>query len=251
VSIKLDDVDLSAIKGQLSMGLRSQTSSVSRIGTIDRRRIIKHDASAVYGTIVDDQGKASARLLIEGRFVGEDAMNGMSSLRIKYKKGEPINLVSDITLLSSINKVMIEELRIQMSSSVQLSYEYQMILREYVETVKKQSAIAPPQKAQALAAVGSQAADALQESKQDASAALQKAQSLQEGASQAADALQESKQDASAALQKAQSLAEVGAQAVGAFKDLDSNKLTPSQKAQAIQEVGSQASQALKEIEED
>ena len=78
-------------------------------------------------------------------------MNGMSSLRTKYKKGEPINLVSDITLLSSINKVMIEELRIQMSSSGQLSYEYQMILREYVETVKKQSAKAPPQKAQALA----------------------------------------------------------------------------------------------------
>ena len=146
MSIKLDDLDLSAVKGQLSMGLRSQTSSVTRIGTIDRRRIIKHDASAVYGTIVDDQGKASARLLIEGRFVGEDAMNGMSSLRTKYKKGEPINLVSDITLLSSINKVMIEELRIQMSSSVQLSYEYQMILREYVETVKKQSAIAPPRR---------------------------------------------------------------------------------------------------------
>ena len=123
---------------------------MTRIGTIDRRRIIKHDASAVYGTIVDDQGKASARLMIEGRFVGDDAMNGMSSLRNKYKKGEPINLVSDITLLSSINKVMIEELRIQMSSSGQLSYEYQMILREYVETVKKQSAIAPPQKAQAL-----------------------------------------------------------------------------------------------------
>ena len=223
MSIKLDDLDLSAVKGQLSMGLRSQTSSVTRIGTIDIRRIIKHDASAVYGTIVDDQGKASARLLIEGRFVGDDAMTGMSSLRTKYKKGEPINLVSDITLLSSINKVMIEELRIQMSSSVQLSYEYQLILREYVETVKKQSAIAPPQKAQAAAAVGSQAADALQELKQDASAALQKAQSL----------------------------AEVGAQAVGAFKDLGSNKLTPSQKAQALQEVGSQASQALKEIEED
>jgi sorbitol-specific phosphotransferase system component IIA len=223
VSIKLDELDLSAVKGQLSMGLRSQTSSVTRIGTIDRRRIIKHDASAVYGTIVDDQGKASARLLIEGRFVGDDAMKGMSSLRTKYKKGEPINLVSDITLLSSINKVMIEELRIQMSSSVQLSYEYQVILREYVETVKKQSAIAPPQKAQAVAAVGSQAADALQELKQDASAALQKAQSL----------------------------AEASAQAVGAFKDLGSNKLTPSQKAQALQEVGSQASQALKEIEED
>jgi hypothetical protein len=223
MSIKLDDLDLSAVKGQLSMGLRSQTSSVSRIGTIDRRRIIKHDASAVYGTIVNDQGKSSARLLIEGRFVGDDAMSGMSSLRTKYKKGEPIDLVSDITLLSSINKVMIEELRIQMTSSVQLSYEYQMILREYVETVKKQGATAPPQKAQALAAVGSQAAGALQELKQDASAAAQKAQSLKEA----------------------------GAQAVGAFEDLRSNKLTPSQKAQALQEVGSQASQALKEIEED
>ena len=233
------------------MGLRSQTSSVTRIGTIDRRRIIKHDASAVYGTIVDDQGKASARLLIEGRFVGDDAMTGMSSLRTKYKKGEPINLVSDITLLSSINKVMIEELRIQMSSSVQLSYEYQLIL-QHVETVKKQSAIAPPQKAQALARGFLTVGRCFARTKTGCIGSAPESSISTRRCLAGVRCFARTKTGCiGRSLQKAQSLAEVGAQAVGAFKDLGSNKLTPSQKAQALQEVGSQASQALKEIEED
>ena len=84
--------EFSAIKGELSLGLRSQTSSVSRIGIIDKRRIIKHDALSAYGTILRDEGKPSARLLIEGKFVGEEATKGIASLRTKYKKGEPLTL---------------------------------------------------------------------------------------------------------------------------------------------------------------
>ena len=223
MSIKLDDIDLSAVKGELSLGLRSHTSSVTRIGIIDKRRIVKHDSLSTYGTIISDQGKTSARVFLEGRFVGDDAANGISSLRSKYKKGEPLNLISDITSLSNIHKVMIEDIRIQMSSTIQLSYNYQMILAEYVETMKKPSQLPPSQKAQALQEVGSQAADALGKLNQDASAAIQKAQALQETASQAATA----------------------------FENLGNDNLTPSQKAEALQEVGSKAAQVKKEIDED
>jgi hypothetical protein len=222
---------------------------VKRIGTIDKRRIIKHDIPALYGTIVTDEGKESARLLIEGQFVGEDAMNGMSSLRKKYKKGEPLNLISDLTTLSNINKVLIENLRIQMKSSVQLSYEYEMILREYVEP-KKPSASAPSQKAQALKEVGSEATGALQELKQGSAAVSQQAGVLGQEGSKALGQLQEMEQEVSAATQKAQALREVGTQAVEALRGLDEGKKTPSQKALALAEVGSQASKVLKDLEE-
>ena len=80
MSIKIDDLNLSGVKGQISLGLRSETSSVKRIGIIDDRRIIKHSVPGGYGTVIEDRGKESARLLIEGQFVGEEAMNGITSL---------------------------------------------------------------------------------------------------------------------------------------------------------------------------
>jgi hypothetical protein len=249
MSIKLDELNLSNVKGQVSLGLRSETSSVKRIGTIDKRRIVKHEIPSLYGTIVTDEGKESARLVIVGQFVGEDAMNGMSSLRKKYKKGEPVNLISDLTTLSNINKVLIEDLRIQMKSSMQLSYEYEMILREYVEP-KKASASAPSQKAQALKEVGSEAAGALQELNQGAAAAVQQAGGLGQEGPKALGGLQELEQETSAAIQEAQALKEVGMEAVGALRGLDEGNTTPSQKAQALAEVGSHAAKVFKDLEE-
>jgi hypothetical protein len=176
-------------------------------------------------------------------------MNGVSILRSKYKKGEPISLVSDMSLLSNIQKVMIEDLRVQMTSTVQLSYSYQMILREYVEASKKQpTASAPSQKAAALQAVGTQAADTLQETQQDVAAAVQKAQAA---GAQAADTLQEMKNRASSAVQRAQEIREAGSQAINTIENLGNDNLSPSQKAEAMQEVVSKASQIKKEIEED
>ena len=251
MSIKIDDLNLSSVKGQISLGLRSETSSVKRIGIIDDRRIIKHSVPGGYGTIFEDKGKESARLLIEGQFVGEEAINGITSLRKKYKKGEPLNLTSDVTLLSNISKVLIEDIRIQMSSTIQMSYDYEMILREYVEPPKEPSVLPPSQKAEALKDVSSNATNALQELKLGAATASQELQSLGEAGSEAAGELQKLEQDVSAASQRAQSLAEVGSKAVQAIEGLDDGGTTPSQKAQAIAEVGSQASKVLKELAKD
>jgi methyl-accepting chemotaxis protein len=239
------------VKGQISLGLRSETSSVKRIGIIDDRRIIKHSVPGGYGTVFEDRGKESARLLIEGQFVGEEAMNGISSLRKKYKKGEPLNLTSDVSLLSNINKVLIEDIRIQMSSSVQMSYDYELILREYVEPPKKPSVLPPSQKAEALKDVSSTATDVLQDLKQGAESASQELKGLGETGSEVAGELQKLEQKASEASQKAQALAEVGSKAVQAIEGLDDGGTSPSQKAQAIAEVGSQASKILKGLAKD
>ncbi|HEY1248094.1 MAG TPA: hypothetical protein VGE97_03820 [Nitrososphaera sp.] len=251
MSIKIDDLNLSGVKGQISLGLRSETSSVKRIGIIDDRRIIKHSVPGGYGTVFEDRGKESARLLIEGQFVGEEAMNGISSLRKKYKKGEPLNLTSDVSLLSNINKVLIEDIRIQMSSSVQMSYDYELILREYVEPPKKPSVLPPSQKAEALKDVSSTATDVLQDLKQGAESASQELKGLGETGSEVAGELQKLEQKASEASQKAQALAEVGSKAVQAIEGLDDGGTSPSQKAQAIAEVGSQASKILKGLAKD
>lgn len=251
MSIKIDDLNLSGVKGQISLGLRSETSSVKRIGIIDDRRIIKHSVPGGYGTVFEDRGKESARLLIEGQFVGEEAMNGITLLRKKYKKGEPLNLTSDVSLLSNINKVLIEDIRIQMSSSGQMSYDYELILREYVEPPKKPSVLPPSQKAEALKDVSSNATNVLQDLKQEAESASQELKGLGEAGSEVAGELQKLEQKASEASQKAQALVEVGSKAVQAIEGLDDGGTSPSQKAQAIAEIGSQASKVLKGLAKD
>jgi hypothetical protein len=251
LSIKIDDLNLSGVKGQISLGLRSETSSVKRIGIIDDRRIIKHSVPGGYGTVFEDRGKESARLLIEGQFVGEEAMNGITLLRKKYKKGEPLNLTSDVSLLSNINKVLIEDIRIQMSSSGQMSYDYELILREYVEPPKKPSVLPPSQKAEALKDVSSNATNVLQDLKQEAESASQELKGLGEAGSEVAGELQKLEQKASEASQKAQALVEVGSKAVQAIEGLDDGGTSPSQKAQAIAEIGSQASKVLKGLAKD
>ena len=249
MTIKIGDLDLSAVKGDLSTGLRSQTTSVKKIASLDKRRIIKYDSSAVYGTIIKDHGRISARIMIEGQFMGEESTKGMSTLRRKYKLGEPVSLVSDLTLLSGVNKVMIEDLQIQISTSVQMSYDYQMILREYVEIEKKQSNTPPSQKAEALSKVNSQASSALQKLKQVEADALIP-ESIPESVLSAAKDLPELKQDVSAVIQKAQSLKERGEGAVALAKSIVDNKSTPSQRAQALAEVATEAKQVLDEVKE-
>jgi hypothetical protein len=249
LTIKIGDLDLSSVKGDLSTGQRSQTTSVKKIASLDKRRIIKYDSSAVYGTIIKDHGRISARIMIEGQFMGEESTQGMSTLRRKYKLGEPVSLVSDLTLLSGINKVMIEDLQIQISTSVQMSYDYQMILREYVETDKKQSNPPPSQKGVALSNVNSQASSALQKLKQVESGVLIP-ESIPESILSAAKDLPELKQDVSTVTQKAQSLKERGEGAIALAKSIVDNKSTPSQRAQALTEVATQAKQALDEVKE-
>jgi hypothetical protein len=224
---------------------------VTRIGIIDRRRIIKRDAISAYGTVLRDEGKRSARLLIEGKFVGEEATKGITSLRTKYKKGEPLTLISSMSFLSNIHKVLIEDIQIQTSYAVQLAYNYQLILREYVETVPAKDGPPPSQKGDALQQVNSQATNTLQEMKQDSAGVLQDAQALEGLTSKAGGDIEKLKQASSDALQKAKALEEIGSQAVDAFQNLDNDNLTPSQKAEALQQVGLKAADAKKEIEEE
>src|SRR4029079_2401539 len=161
MSIKLDNFDLSIFKGEISLGMRSEIRSIKKMATINKRRIVKHSASGLYGTIVEDAGRNATRILIQGQFIGQDALDGITTLRAKYRKGEPVNLISDVSLLSNIDKVMIDELRIHNVSTVQIAYGYEMILREFIEPPAGESAPPPSQQVVAKQEVNSQANESL------------------------------------------------------------------------------------------
>ena len=80
-----------------------------------------------------DMGRHATRINVEGDFYGEGAHDAIGELRKKYLKGEPLELVSKLSLESKTNKVMIEELNISSVKGSPYHFQYVMKLVEYVE----------------------------------------------------------------------------------------------------------------------
>lgn len=79
-----------------------------------------------------DMGRHAARIVVEGDIMGEGAQDTIGELRKKYLKGEPLEFVSQVTLESGINKVMIEELAISSVKGSPHHFQYGLRLVEYV-----------------------------------------------------------------------------------------------------------------------
>jgi hypothetical protein len=91
-----------------------------------------------------DKGGSAAKIAIEGEFVGEGAVQGITELRKKYKEGEPLEFVSDLAASAGINKVLLEELHIEGLSGLQSHFRYHLLLRQYTPPPQEEEA-APSQ----------------------------------------------------------------------------------------------------------
>jgi hypothetical protein len=134
MSLRIDDLDLSKRFGEDDQETISEIRSIRRISVLDKRKLAQSRVSSTHGSIFRDLGRNCMRILVEGEFVGSGAREGISQLRSKYKMGEGLEFVSDLSIISNISKVLIERLNIRGLAGVPNYYSYQMVLRECVET---------------------------------------------------------------------------------------------------------------------
>src|SRR6478752_707522 len=166
MSVKLDNLDLNIRQGDSSKGTLDEVRSIRKLGIHDKRKLSEHRGSSTYGSILSDNGRHSMRIIIEGDFFGKNAKQTMTLLRSKYKAGKPLPLISELTLLSQLHNVLIEELNVYTLWKLPICYSYSMILREYKEP--KQQApgglglAAPSQIAQAKSGVERQSMNIMQ-----------------------------------------------------------------------------------------
>jgi hypothetical protein len=133
MSVKLDDLVISGRIADDAQGTISEVRGMNRLGVLSKRRLIEHRIAGAYGSIISDTGRQALKILVEGEFVGENSMQGITQLRSKYRAGKPVEFTSEITVFAQVKKVLLEELQIFSLAGLQNNYRYRMLLREYKE----------------------------------------------------------------------------------------------------------------------
>jgi hypothetical protein len=99
----------------------------------NRRGSDQNSGNSFEGSDGVDMGRHATKIDLEGEIVGDGAYEAISELRKRYLKGQPLELVSKLSLESGINKVMIEELNIASVKGSPYNFHYVLKLVEYVE----------------------------------------------------------------------------------------------------------------------
>ena len=132
--VALDGLDLTLKKTDGRKTFILAMRSLKRLDMEHNRRTPdQNSGNSFEGSGGEDMGRHATRINVEGDILGEDAYDTIAELRKKYLKGQPLELVSKLSLESGINKVMIEELTIASVKRSPYHFQYAMKLVEYTE----------------------------------------------------------------------------------------------------------------------
>jgi hypothetical protein len=129
----LDGLDLVLKKTDDREAVICSMRSLRKLEMEHNRRTQGSSGNSFEGSGGGDMGRLATRINIEGDIFGEGAHDVVGDLRKKYLKGEPLELVSKLSLESKINKVMIEELSIASVKGSPFHFQYAIKLVEYVD----------------------------------------------------------------------------------------------------------------------
>lgn len=119
-----------------------QLRQIKSITTADRRILVEHQVPGLEGNLFQNLGRAPVRISFDGTFHGTGVREDLSRIRQKFKEGTACTFNSDITGMSDVTKVLIEEFRVVENAGEPNKYEYSIVLREYREPPPEP--VAPP-----------------------------------------------------------------------------------------------------------
>src|SRR6266496_675718 len=89
-----------------------QVPGIQRIGTSEDRRLVEIGVPGLQGSLTQDLGSPSVAIHIQGTLAGDDARDGfLDKVRAMLKDGKPVAFVADIANATSIDKILVAELR--------------------------------------------------------------------------------------------------------------------------------------------
>lgn len=106
---------------------------IHRMGTLEQASFVRHRVPGLEGDLVQDMGRASVRLQIEGIFFGEGAGDDLNALRDLYKARAPVDFLADITGQAYFAQVILEQLEVVQQAGELTQYSYRLQVAEYVE----------------------------------------------------------------------------------------------------------------------
>jgi hypothetical protein len=107
---------------------------IERIAAFESRRLAVLPVPGLSGDLHQDMGRGALAIEIVGSLATDDARDQfLKDVREKFLAGEPVDFVADIAKESELERVLVEELRMEEVADDADMFRYRIVLREYTE----------------------------------------------------------------------------------------------------------------------
>lgn len=113
-----------------------ELANVQEIATHDRRVLVEHKPPGMAGSLLQNMGRRSSRLVLWGVTTGPESLEFVEELDGKFRAGDPVPFIADIVAEAEIEEVVIDDLQWQEVAGKPERFAYVLILREYIEPVE-------------------------------------------------------------------------------------------------------------------
>lgn len=113
---------------------------VHRIQTLEQNHFVYHRIPGMQGNLVQNLGRDSVRLEIQGIFYGVKAQESLEALRKVYKQQKPVDFMADVVGQAYFSQVTIERFEVVQSSQEPDQFSYSLAIAEYAPITSQTSA---------------------------------------------------------------------------------------------------------------
>ena len=106
---------------------------VHRIDTLEQATLVHHRVPGAEGDVLQNLGRASVRLRVEGIFYGAESRKTLDALRALYVKREPVDFIADVVGQTYVSKVALDRLEVAESAGEPGQFSYALVVSEYAE----------------------------------------------------------------------------------------------------------------------
>lgn len=113
---------------------------VHRIKTLEQSHFVYQQVPGMQGSVVQNLGRESVRLQLEGIFYGAKALESLETLRKAYKQQKPVDFLADVVGQAYFSQVVLERFEVQQSAEYPDQFTYVLAIAEYVVDASKTAA---------------------------------------------------------------------------------------------------------------
>jgi hypothetical protein len=110
-----------------------QLNRVHRLATLEQAALVAHHIPGLEGSVVQNLGRASVQLQVEGIFYGATAKDDLEALRALYKNRAPVDFLAEIIGEAYFSQVVITRFEVLEVAGSPDEFSYTLHIMEYVE----------------------------------------------------------------------------------------------------------------------
>ena len=129
MQMKLDNIEL--IKRDDKDGIINEIRSIRALSVYGKRRIVELPIPGSVGNVFQDMGRKPLIISFEGELTGPNAAKVLENLNEKFELKKPLPFSTDITPISSITEVILNDFSVHFDSGFRLGIRYSMVLKEH------------------------------------------------------------------------------------------------------------------------